>query len=613
MIEWCCRLLERQGDSTEDVHIKKVATPVCVFLVLFASVAATASVSTLAVLSNLMIVIPCGLFVLNAFLNLVTARHMADGLLLCCAVALCSKDLVNAAVGSSFRSWSFIVLLLDAALIFNRNLIPPIVIPFTLVYVAAQAVEGMFPYGLYEAAAVGGKEAVRSCDCADPPCAQTIIGGITGWVSVCSIFLIDFYFTRGFAIELRLQLERVKSSVDVAVEIAAALAKYDVDVAEEAITNNKNLPEELAASFRQLLFNLRSYKAYLPHSCLVPQEEGLVQRDSPSTNRSSDAAEAAACVSPVSDDEVAGLHTRPSTLTRPDNRSSCRSSESSLSPDLTSAYLKAAKRRTRVSLAAGNMIGYNTRFGDMAGPSNIEWIATDVERWCTEVGEAKGVVDVIGGDRRYASFNARRQCIRHAAAAVEVLSSRGTLGLFKGWTGCVVSGPVVCGSFGCATTMRFMVLGGVAASLHPFERLAARWGIKVLADGDTYSTACQQWRGLLLGAVFLHKRRGVGALRVYRMTSKRRDDTPPEHGLFKLMEVEPDENAFIRNKIDEELRHLHSIHSDAGPFSGWGCGASSMDGSTPPHTPQTDDAEDPTDGAEDTILWKVSEVGLVPC
>eukprot|EP00756_Hemistasia_phaeocysticola_P011672 Hpha_TRINITY_DN15136_c3_g2::TRINITY_DN15136_c3_g2_i1::g.129002::m.129002 len=133
------------------------------------------------------------------------------------------------------------------------------------------------------------------------------------------------------------------------------------------------------------------------------------------------------------------------------------------------------------------------------GQGHRKWMETDIEQWCTAVADTRGVVDMVGGDRRYASFNARRQCVGHASAAVEALSSRGKFGLAKGWTGCVVSGPAVCGSFGCASTMRFMVLGGVAASLHPFERLASRWGTKMLADVDAYSSASRQWGGLLLG------------------------------------------------------------------------------------------------------------------
>eukprot|EP00756_Hemistasia_phaeocysticola_P033923 Hpha_TRINITY_DN16493_c4_g1::TRINITY_DN16493_c4_g1_i1::g.159817::m.159817 len=68
---------------------------------------------------------------------------------------------------------------------------------------------------------------------------------------------------------MRLQVRRVEASVDVAAVVAAALARYDVDEAEQAIDKDEHLPHELAESYRRLVSNLRGYRAYLPHSCLV--------------------------------------------------------------------------------------------------------------------------------------------------------------------------------------------------------------------------------------------------------------------------------------------------------------------------------------------------------
>eukprot|EP00756_Hemistasia_phaeocysticola_P036906 Hpha_TRINITY_DN16667_c1_g4::TRINITY_DN16667_c1_g4_i2::g.178840::m.178840 len=107
--------------------------------------------------------------------------------------------------------------------------------------------------------------------------------------------------------------------------------------------------------------------------------------------------------------------------------------------------------------------------------------------------------------------------------------------------------------------MRFMVLGGLSASLYPFERLAAQWRTKVLADGDAHSAATR-WRGVLLGAVFVAKR-GPAALRVYRMTSRRAENIP-ENGLLDLMEEEEsDENKMMGKEIEAKLRQLESSSS----------------------------------------------------
>eukprot|EP00756_Hemistasia_phaeocysticola_P017409 Hpha_TRINITY_DN15536_c1_g2::TRINITY_DN15536_c1_g2_i7::g.105794::m.105794 len=101
------------------------------------------------------------------------------------------------------------------------------------------------------------------------------------------------------------------------------------------------------------------------------------------------------------------------------------------------------------------------------------------------------------------------------------------------------------------------------------------------------------------GAVFLPKR-GVGAVRVYSITSKRSEDTS-EHGLTELMEENaPDDNAFMSNKIDEELRHLHAAPpSPVSSIDGVGLLGESPTGESPMFY--------------DTVLWNVAEVGLTTC
>eukprot|EP00756_Hemistasia_phaeocysticola_P044072 Hpha_TRINITY_DN17653_c0_g1::TRINITY_DN17653_c0_g1_i1::g.158722::m.158722 len=104
------------------------------------------------------------------------------------------------------------------------------------------------------------------CDCSDPPCAVRAGSAYSNMGVSILVLLVDFYFTRGFATDLRVQLQRAKRTVEVAAEITAALARYDVDEAEKAIEGGEGISVELAESFGQLLSNLRSYKAYLPHS-----------------------------------------------------------------------------------------------------------------------------------------------------------------------------------------------------------------------------------------------------------------------------------------------------------------------------------------------------------
>eukprot|EP00756_Hemistasia_phaeocysticola_P021901 Hpha_TRINITY_DN15801_c4_g1::TRINITY_DN15801_c4_g1_i1::g.188208::m.188208 len=510
MRKWCNRLLGclvREGDTNEDVHVKRVFVPVCVFMSLFAG-AATARTSLAeqyaSAVGNGLIAFSHTVFIVGVALTTVPIRYLVDALLVVDTLGICIKDMSDAALLNPFRSLSFIVLALDAALVLNRDHVVLFIIPFTLVYSVAETIESMYRYGMYHDLGYWGAGFEGSmCNCASPPCGTSMIKGMVKFTSISSVLLVNFYLTRGFSNGMRLQLEKVRSSVEVAVEITAALAKYDVDTAEAAITHGEHLPEEMEVSFRQLLYNLRSYKAYLPHSCLVPREEGQVFDEScddgsccksdmspyPAWPEGSEHATSP----PYGDLDVFSERRTVCSSEHSDPASSATDLSLGSTPrEHVNTMLRAATRRARVSLAAGNMIGYLSS-GDFA----FEWIAADVEWWCSNVVDAKGVVDLIGGDRRYASFNARQACGEHASHAVQVVSSRGDMRGSSGkrlrqivWTGCVVTGQAVCGDFGSASALRFMVLGAVSSSLHPFERMAAQWRTKVLADSEAYSAAC---------------------------------------------------------------------------------------------------------------------------
>eukprot|EP00756_Hemistasia_phaeocysticola_P031624 Hpha_TRINITY_DN16363_c4_g1::TRINITY_DN16363_c4_g1_i1::g.60008::m.60008 len=530
---WLAEVYVRKDDSAEEKNIKRFLTPVA--LLLF----------TLAIIIGIhwfnrgfwwyctglgIGLAGLGTYIVGAGCGVLSAGTSADIMLLLTTVCACFLD-AGSATMSKPRNWSLTILVLDAALILNRVNVPRLVIPFVVAYLAAERAEAVFQYGLYDAAYWGSGPENSVCNCPSPPCQAAIRDAFITMVPPTLVFLVDFYFTRTVASELRQQIQRMKSSVEVAEYIADALARYDIDGAEESIKKETELPRKMAKSFMQLLFHLRSYKAYLPQSCLVvidPDDDSL---PSPIV-----------AVPRLSMTGSAG-HTPCNELNLPFAQSKRNSpsgssvnhivslfeqesgSESSTSsPSSTSdvmrmaSSLRVAIRRVRVSLAAGNMLGYLSSSSSLAADTNTEWIAADVERWCAAVLEAKGVVDVISGDRRYASFNARQACPDHASAAVGVLSNgRAAQASSRGdgeWSGCVAMGQAICGDFGSASVLRFMVLGGMASSLYPFERTAAQWRLQVLTDGEAYSSACYQWQGELLGAVFVAKR-GSAPQRVY--------------------------------------------------------------------------------------------------
>eukprot|EP00756_Hemistasia_phaeocysticola_P012914 Hpha_TRINITY_DN15236_c4_g3::TRINITY_DN15236_c4_g3_i1::g.65451::m.65451 len=549
----CSAWMMRDSDTPHDVFIKRRVTPVAIALTLFVC---------LTIFNELRTRANTVLFVSQSFYLLAFAQFFVFGYfgsdmrkaidlgLLCGLVAITLNDMVVASYLAT-RAWGFIVIILDLGLLFDATRTVPLIIFVVLFYLLVDSTEAAVRFGLYD---VISSEAPPVCDCADPPCSKGIIASFTNYIMVAAVLLVDFSLTRGFATDLRHQLRRVRASVEVAGEIAAALGRYDVDVAEEAIERGKDLPEELSDSFRPLLSNLRLYKAYLPHSCLVQNaSSALAPGEEQPSESGSEHREALLFTKNNSQDS----------LFPDDNASSASSIRGN---GIETRELKAAPRRGRVSLAAGNRIGYLSSVSDQFGELNADWIATDVEHWCMAVVDLKGVVDLMGGDRRYASFNARQGCYNHAAAAVGALSCRADQQQHEAfandalWSGCVVTGQAVCGDFGSTSVLRFMVLGALSSSLHPLERTAARWQIKVLADGEAFSCACFTWEGELLGSVFLRKR-GQKPVNLYAMGSRKSTEgTNVEEWMYVLDKMEKgtydEANEAKTKQIKEALERM---------------------------------------------------------
>eukprot|EP00756_Hemistasia_phaeocysticola_P027697 Hpha_TRINITY_DN16130_c0_g7::TRINITY_DN16130_c0_g7_i1::g.5750::m.5750 len=557
MLRKCSDWLMREGDNESDINIKRLFTPaavVCIWMTIFDSARALLSgqeyYGVLMAIGAVSWILYFTAARFGASMGLVLDLLMLQSVLVVVAI-----DLLHSATMQPQR-WSLVVIILDIGLVFDRDRVPKFVIPITIFYLFATSIEAHFRLGLYE---LPGEEP-EICNCADPPCKTNIEKSFGSFTWAAGVLMFDYYFTRKFAHDLRYQLQRVKASVEVAAQVTAALARYDVDSAEKVITSGDNLPEELVESFIQLLANLRSYKAYLPHSCLVQDKAPDAQEEERRSSLSEEASEnPSSLLTLATPQQVGAPMTDTSSWSSRGRRSRKRSmfsfesrSKASSVSECAGTDLKTVPRRARVSLAAGNMIGYLTSAGNLAGQPNADFIAADVERWCSAVVGAKGVMDLISGDRRYASFNARQTCAGHSSAAIGVLFVRAGDDLSEcSWSGCVVTGQAVSGDFGSTSVLRFMVLGGVSSSLHPLERIAAGWQTKVLADSEAFSSACYDWDAQLLGAVFITKR-GERPLRLYGMASRRESGEEMEEWMYQLEKI-PDGMYAEANKAKETL------------------------------------------------------------
>eukprot|EP00756_Hemistasia_phaeocysticola_P020367 Hpha_TRINITY_DN15716_c1_g1::TRINITY_DN15716_c1_g1_i1::g.37684::m.37684 len=184
-------------------------------------------------------------------------------------------------------------------------------------------------------------------------------------------------------------------------------------------------------------------------------------------------------------------------------------------------------------------------------------------------------------------------------------------------------GQAICGDFGSASVLRFMVLGAVSSSLHPLERIAAQWRTQVLADDEAYSSSCYNWAGQLLGAVFMPKRRSGAPLRLYSMTSRReaaRADVPAEW-MYQLADMGEDEHAEANRQKECEIKVIldtNPFPPAAGQITRY-TPTSTKPSPGPSHTPLSPRKSltpGPSHTAEmrgDAVVWMVEEVGLAKC
>eukprot|EP00756_Hemistasia_phaeocysticola_P022247 Hpha_TRINITY_DN15821_c4_g13::TRINITY_DN15821_c4_g13_i1::g.188637::m.188637 len=269
----CSSWIMKDSDTPEDVQVKRGMTPFFITLCLmYTTVFAHRAFEEF----NVLLFTGLGLGSLASLQGLIGGIFGAN--MMTCVKIFILTFTISCLVIDWFaaatvrdRVWPVIVLVLDTSLIYDTPRVTPYVLGMTFLWLICERNESVFRFGLYDLFQT--EDSVVICDCATPPCALTFQAPTTGamyWM----ILVGDFYLTRGFSIGMRRELRRVQASIKVAEDIAYALAIYDVDAAETAITAREDFPEELAQSFQQLLSNLRVYKDYLPELLFSRLEGG---------------------------------------------------------------------------------------------------------------------------------------------------------------------------------------------------------------------------------------------------------------------------------------------------------------------------------------------------
>ena len=295
-----------------------------------------------------------------------------------------ASDLANAAE-TGRRMWPYAMILIDILLVVQApSFLTQTVVSTMCVYLMIIQAEATWRFGLFDLPIYAPYED-RHCygTCDEPPCTREFLDSFSILTTSLTIFLLDFYFTRGFAMQVRREKEKIAAGVTAAQHVAERLASFDLDAAEHVLENQEDMPPDLCESLRVILSHLRAYKPFLPQSVfamsIMPQ-----QHDSDTETKGS-------CSSlSHSSTRVSGEHapTPPPFVER---------------------------RLSLLQLCAF--------LPDMAVPHYMfvhsQMLATVLKHAAT----CKGVVDHFCGDAVSLSYNASSLCARHPMMAVQTAAA----------------------------------------------------------------------------------------------------------------------------------------------------------------------------------------------
>ena len=370
------------------------------------------------------------------------------------------------------EQWPMLVLVIDMLLVmqvptrYSQGLVC-----FIVLWLLLLGVEESFRFGLFDIPGLAEQEGdfgrlyylKEKFDCETPPCpvkfpSPTLLTAI-------SVFSIDFIVTRGFARQVLKEQASMERTINRVQEIASLLARYDVEKVAELLEEHEHeLPEGMTVALRALEKNLRSYKAYLPQTCLFVDEDSEVEcaEDVSTEGAEQDCAEQTA--------------------------SSESSSTNGTLPAAIARHVALGLTSVKATLLTVN-IKDTLRLVEQDSAHFSSFFTTLLLKTLQATESYRGMVDVFVGDRVHCSFNTSRQCANHATSALHTATMllRG-LKLSQVNIG-VATGKVLRGDMGCAVMRRFSMVGTLVRDVHGMERAGRILGCDVLCNRVCFSDA----------------------------------------------------------------------------------------------------------------------------
>eukprot|EP00754_Rhynchopus_humris_P009030 Rhum_TRINITY_DN13920_c1_g1::Rhum_TRINITY_DN13920_c1_g1_i1::g.65833::m.65833 len=125
-------------------------------------------------------------------------------------IGLMLHDMSEAAE-SNRRNWPFAIILVDLLLVIRApSALTLGIVNIMCVYLTVIQAEETWRFGLFDLSILAPYED-RFCqgDCDKPPCPRLVASSVLMSVTNLFLFLLDFYFTRGFALQVRREKEKI--------------------------------------------------------------------------------------------------------------------------------------------------------------------------------------------------------------------------------------------------------------------------------------------------------------------------------------------------------------------------------------------------------------------
>ena len=363
----------------------------------------------------------------------------------------------------SDAKWPILVLIIDMLLVMQvptRYSLGLVV--FVFMWLLVLGVEQSVRFGLFDMPGLAEQEGEYGrlyykelrFSCEKLPCPVNFPSSTL--IPALSVFLIDFVITRGFARQVLKEQASMEKTIEAVQEIASLLAGYDVEKVAELLEEHEHeLPEGMTVALRALEKNLRSYKAYLPQTCLLVGEPVYECSE---------------------EDHVSTAE--PSLSTR-------YSSGSIRSLCCRGTFVLSSVKATLLTVNIKDTL----RLVEQDSAHFSSFFTTLLLKTLKATESYRGMVDVFVGDRVHCSFNTSRQCANHATSALHTATM-----LFRGLKPSqvnigVATGKVLRGDMGCEVMRRFSMVGTLVRDVHGMERAGRILGCDVLCNRMCFSDA----------------------------------------------------------------------------------------------------------------------------